>query len=1167
MISVRPHWLPGRAVAASIAVLAAAMPTITAATLARAQAASQLSDRGPRFVTGTIRKFVPLDVSRVAFLTRRVRLDLQNVTIPDALAALAKEAPVQFAFSTDQIPVTRVSLRATEITVAAALTEILLDTDLDVHVTSTGLLSLFPRHDRQPVPSWQESGRVTGRVVNDATGEPIVLASVGVAPSGARTATDAQGFYELRGLAPGAYLVDVRALGYAPKSERTTVHGDSATEVDFRLSPAPAQLAEVVTTVTGDQRRLELGTTVSTIAADSLVKVTPITNLTDLIAGRAPGVDVLESSGLAGSGPRIRIRGANSATESNDPIVFIDGVRVDGTPGQANAFGLPVQFGLPTNGFSVPSRLNDLNPEEIESIEIVKGPSAATLYGTDAANGVIVIKTKSGQPGAPRWDVSASQGLSDVSAHFPNNYYAWGHTTDGSDTPVQCVLFNTNPFSAGPTLGSGTCAIDSITHYNPLNHHGTSIFGLGNRSLYDAQLSGGTSQLRYYVSGSATNETGPLDLPPFEIARLDEVRGVSSIPSSQVRPNALQQLQARTRLLFTPAPTADIDLNAGFVRSGRRAPNELDQGTGFLSSALYGVGYRDSVYGYNTAQSFFGAHTHLPGNVFSETGTDSVSRLTASMAANWRPLSWLAAHATAGVDFTSSDESILQLPGDDQDAIIGIGLASDTRGSANVYTSDLGATASLQVSPRLLSRTSIGAQYTRSTGVTTGVASHDLGPGGFTVDGAPLSTALQDIVASATLGGYLEQTFSYRDQLFLTGAVRVDAGSAFGSNYAPTVYPKASVSWLVLPQSQVLRLRAAYGASGVQPHGDARLLLYQPTTGETNGIQQPIVTLQQFGNPKVGPELTDEFETGFDLNFGDGRYTAEATYFNKHSHDALIDVTLPSSLGETPLQENVGAVRNRGGELALSGRLIETRLVSWDMHIAGSITNNTLLSAGSAKGSDLGFGALLAPGFPLFGNWTQRLHYADLNHDGIIEPNEVSLSDSLVYAGPRLPPYQADLSTGVTFLRGRVRVSATFSYQGGNRILNLTELDRCNSTLSEVGAEECNVPGSPLALQARQAAQALPNVIALGNSGFYEPGWFVRFRELSVTYNAPPALARAFHARTAGLTLSARNLALWTAYTGVDPESSNAYATGDLSTGVATSPPTQYWLVRLNLGF
>ena len=237
----------------------------------------------------------------------------------------------------------------------------------------------------------QQAG-VSGKVTDEANGQPLVGARVQATTQQVYGITNQQGQYTIRGMTPGLHTIRVFMLGYASQTKPLTVGPNGVGTLDWSLKAVPFQLEEIVTTATGEQATRELGNTVGKIQVTQLVETAPTTNLMQVLSGRVAGVTVMQSNGTSGTGARIRIRGLSSVSLSNDPLLYIDGIRV-AADAPAGAFV----------GGSTVSKLNDLNPEEIENIEIVKGPSAATLYGTQAANGVIRVTTKRGRAGAPLW--------------------------------------------------------------------------------------------------------------------------------------------------------------------------------------------------------------------------------------------------------------------------------------------------------------------------------------------------------------------------------------------------------------------------------------------------------------------------------------------------------------------------------------------------------------------------------------------------------------------------------------------------------------------------------------------------------------------------------------------------------------------------------------------
>ncbi len=813
--------------------------------------------------------------------------------------------------------------------------------------------------------------------------------------------------------------------------------------------------------------------------------------------------------------------------------------------------------------FPTPSRLNDIDPADIESIDILKGPSAATEYGTDAANGVIVVKTKHGHAGAPRWEFRGEQGLSTVPVHFPVNWDAFGHTTDGSHAPVTCPrTFG----GGGPTVANRGCVIDSVTRYQPLNHAATSIFGTGSASRLAAQVSGGTQQLQYFLAGATDGATGVLQLPPFE---RDQFHAQDrTLPGYELHPNVMDQSNVRGRVTASVGSTADLGFSGAYVSNQQRSGADA---LPILWTAL-SPGYRDSAYG--GYSSFNGYYS--PTNVFALSSSEGVQRFAGSANGSWRPAMWLTTRGTVGIDLSNRTDDSHQAPGPDPIGFTAFPGSSGTgyhgigRLSTTLYTGDLGATATAPLSTDLSSQTSAGVQYNirRETGTLS--QAYGLTANG-SLNGASVYQASQIDTAARTIGSYIEESIGWRDRLFLTGAARVDAGSGFGSQIKSAVYPKASVSWAVLQApSHRLRLRAAYGESGVQPPSGATLSLYTPVSVAVHGTTATGDTVTTIGNARLKPERSDELETGVDAGMLSDRITLELTYYNKLSHNTIVSNVLPGSEGASIEYENLGSVRNYGLEGSLTVRVLEARPISWDVTVGGSINQNRLATLAP------GVPPINAPfypnvmqyrqvvGYPIFGLWAPQLIYTDANHDGIIEPNEVSESATAGYVGSSLPTREVTLSSGVSLFGNAVHLGGQVDYRGGFRIQNALQTDAAIVPY----AAAFNDPHASLLDQAR-AVKFSENFSPLTNA-YFEDGSFVRWRELSITYFLPGRLTRALRVGSASLTFLGRNLVLWTRYSGPDPEVANAAANGmappDGVEDSGATPLTRSWALRVNLG-
>src|SRR5262245_12313339 len=262
----------------------------------------------------------------------------------------------------------------------------------------------------------QNTGTVAGRVTDRQTERPLANVQVRILGSNRGAVTDDSGSYRVLNIPAGSAQIAVLRLGYGPQSRAITVPAAGSVTADFRMAIAVATLDAITVTATGQtERKRENGAPTATIDSSALNKAV-ISTLSDVLSSRVAGVVVQTAAGETGAGSRIRIRGSNSISLSNDPLLIIDGIRADNSS-QSSAQG---------TGGQLPSRFNDINPEEIEDVEIIKGPAAAALYGTAAANGVIQVTTKKGRAGRTRWEAFAETGtLKDVN-DYPPNLRAYG---------------------------------------------------------------------------------------------------------------------------------------------------------------------------------------------------------------------------------------------------------------------------------------------------------------------------------------------------------------------------------------------------------------------------------------------------------------------------------------------------------------------------------------------------------------------------------------------------------------------------------------------------------------------------------------------------------------------------------------------------------------------
>ena len=1009
-----------------------------------------------------------------------------------------------------------------------------------------------------------QGGTITGTVTISGRAEPISSASVSVLGSMLRAQTDAQGKYTIRGVPAGPAEVRVVRIGFSELKQPVAVKAGASATLDFALAETAIRLQEIVTTATGVERRIELGNTIATISyVNTRVEQRLITNMSDLLIAKTPGVSLLPGNNT-GAPPVIRIRGLNSLSLNNAPIFVIDGVRMNSSPiGSGGAF-------------AATSNLTSLNPQEIEDIEIVKGPSAATLYGTDAANGVIVITTKRGRAGATRWAWHAERAtIKDRAVYLPA-YALLGHTATAAS--VRCLLIQ---------VAAKTCTVDSTSSLNVMNTPRLSPLDVGDRLQYGLQVSGGSEAVRYFASVDLENETGPYKMPGFSIARLESLK--VKIEEEWLRPEHLSKQNFRVNVSAALSPKFDLTATAGFAKVRQRVPGANN---GFFSvqyQSMTGPGFEGPGPGYSgkgqLGEDLHGYNGYVPSEMNQILTQQDIQRMIGSFDASWRPFTWMHNTGTVGIDLSNRMDLTLCHYGE-----------CPVQGTQRQGRSIVAHTNDRNVSAKLMSilawrprpwadlKSTIGADYINIEADASTATGNILPPGASRPqDGAIPSASGTLATATKTLGVYVQQQLGVNDRLFLTAAVRSDQNSAFGTNFQSVLYPKLSASYVISdepffpkwPLVNQIRLRGAYGQSGVQPGPTASLVTFAATSlnvpsslGAASGTDTPGLRSSDLGNPNLKPETSAEFEGGVDARVLDSRVSVELTYFRKQTKDALIQQPIAPSAAPSQVNvlRNLGAIRNSGFEAVLQMALMDRSKFGWDMTISASHVSNVVVS--------LGFDAAGLPNRTVgTGNnrdsvgtsvrgWHYRPYtYADADGDGLLTAAEVKVSDTFSYYGYSQPRDVVSIQNGFDlFQRKQLRINLMFDYKGGNSILNQTANIQCAQSNSCPGASK---KGATLAQQAANIATRNSNPSSA--VGFLESGQFWRFRELSATLALPKQWASMLRAEDASVSFAGRNLALWTNYTGPDPEAN--YATGDVQSTYSTSAQRTYFSLKMALHF
>lgn len=962
------------------------------------------------------------------------------------------------------------------------------------------------------------TGTVTGTVLATGSEAPISSAQIAAQGTGRLTVSDANGRFRLTGLPSGDVTLEIRRVGFRPVTQHVTAGTDG---VRIMLSETPIELnALVVTGQAGAVEKRAIGNSVSTIAVPDQVQASAVGDMGALINGRAPGVVVTGGTGRAGAGTVLNIRGRSTLSLSQQPLIYIDGVRVSNEVGT----------GPRGQGNNVVSRLDDIAPEDIESIEIIKGPAAGTLYGTEAANGVVQIITKKGGGGAPKFNAYMRQG----SQWFQNyeNRMATNYARDASGTVLS---WNAAKAEAA---------------------RGTPLFQNGRLQTYEINMRGGERVLNYYLSSTYDHDTG-------------------------IEPNnRVGRYSGHANLTIAPGEKYDITTSLHLIRGANLIGS--DYGLGRFFAGQYGSPLAAS----GPTRGFFQAPPEALDAYLRN--SQNINRFTTSVQLNNRPTHWFSQRAVVGWDQTNEDDQALNNFLPPQYAIFFTpaqaqgGISQDLR-NVTYATLDYSGTATVPVGSTLTSTSSLGGQlYRKRIDLTQITATQFPAPGLTTAAAAAVRQGTQDFVTNTTLGSFFQEQLGWRDRVFLTGAVRVDNNSAFGKDVHLVTYPKVSASWVVsdegfwhLSWMDQLRLRSAFGLSGQQPDAFAALQTYAPQTGPNDA---PIVSPQFPGNPELKPERGQELEAGFEASIVK-RVGIDFTYFTRHTKDAILQrQSAPSSGFPNPQFVNIGEISNHGFELGVNANAVSRRSFSWDIGTSISTTTDHIDDMG-------GLPFIIAGGLPFHRNeqgfpigalFTKIVRSATYDPttkkainalcDGGINGDHPGGADvpcasaPMLFFGTITPKISGSVNTSISIGRF-VKLHGMADFRKNSKIFDADMFNRCSAfgyCYGNVNPDQID----PKELYTYQNGGSLTVTDAyIKNASFW------RLREVSATFSGPDSWARRMNANAVSLTIAGRNLHTWTPYPGLDPENRSSVGTQNIAFDQAVTPVLAQFLATISLTF
>jgi TonB-dependent starch-binding outer membrane protein SusC len=960
----------------------------------------------------------------------------------------------------------------------------------------------------------QQSFRISGTVVDATTQRPLPSVQVTLAGTQQGTLTGANGAFVLNAqVQPGTYDLRFTYIGRNDASQEVTLGNLADVDVGtVTLTESAVQLEGIIVTGSGvaTQRRA-LGNAVSVVGGAAIEEANAVT-VDQALQGKVAGAQIMSNTGTPGGGVSVRLRGTSSIVGGAEPLYIIDGVIIDNSSDQQ------INFGYRSNPSN---RVADINPNDIERIEVLKGAAAAARYVSRANNGVIQIFTKRGAAGDTRFNISTRATL----GQLPKEIGIALTPVDEAGQPVE--RFDHQDLVFKDAWGNETTL----------------------------SISGGGDQTRFYMSGAYTKDNGIM------------------IGSSN------QRISGRINVDQTVGSWLSLSGGANYVRNSSDLLINGESGTGGILTA---VAFTPTLIDLTEKDPVTGQYVFRQGTTPNPLEVidfwkypQTINRFIGSFQGRATPEGWPSLEYRLGYDTYNMET----------DQFIPRGTPLEPTGKATAVTrtqylinNDLVASHTWGDGARLGFTTSLGMNHTYSREQTVTADAEDLVPGTELVRGA-VQTTTQNRFETATLGFFGQQQVSFNDQLFLTGAFRLDASSTFGPDERWQMYPKVSGSYVLSSSDwyqssgvsgfmNELRLRGALGYAGNQPPVGSAYARF-PRYGLTVNINRSgLIHLSNPGNPALKPERQREYELGFDAGFVGSRIGVAFTYYDQYVTDLLLTRPFPLSTGYSSVLDNVGELSNRGVELQVDTRNIDRPNLGWNTTLTFSLNRNQVEKLAGAPFGD-GYFNWVAEGQPL-GVWRLFDYLRDDSGEIVIGDNgfPARTADRVIVGDPN-PDFQAALRNEFRLgsrLTANVLLDGVFGHDVWNqtrRIMDRFEVGPFYDR--QLRGESHEVEGHTFPItDAYRTSTSFFGVEAL----YLEDGTFVKLREVSLAYNVPDAFASRLGMGSLTLEVAGRNLLTFTDYTGYDPET-NMFGTSTVARGTdfANYPNPRTFSFGLRAGF
>lgn len=1003
------------------------------------------------------------------------------------------------------------------------------------------------------------TGVITGKVVDGTNQQPLVNVEVALAGTPNRALTKSDGTFLLSAIRAGSYRLRATRIGFGSSVQDVTVTAGGSSTADITMQPAAAILEPVVVTGYGTQRREAITGSVSTISA-SAANVGVVTNVDQMVQGRAAGVDIIRNNGEPGAGVQILVRGGSSISNTNDPLYVVDGVPI------YNASSEPPGYGVAGNSASLPRNpLNLLNPSDIASITVLKDASATAIYGSRAANGVILIETKKGTAaGGPTVEydtyVAAASPAKRLDVLNGDQYrtFVQGQVAVFVADTAAC------PKPVTPACLGAADGLDPI-HLTKLGTANTNWEQEVTRTAvthnHDLSFSGGTEATRYRASLNYMNQPGV---------------AIS---------NGLERIQGR---LNATHQTLDNRLRLGLNVTTSRVNNQyiiFENRGGFEGGVFQNVAI------FNPTQPVMvtdttGTHYYEPGGTSVRnpvamanqiTDQSQSTRTLGNATAELDIAAGLTGQVTVGLDHSGSGRQLYFPNANPVGEALGGGLARQYDLDNSTQTVQTLLTFKRQVGENHNFDVVGGYEYSKfrtSLFMAQGIGYFTDAFSFNKLDAAVTRNDSSDVTESRLVSFLSRANYGYKDRFFVTGVLRYDGSSRFAEGHKWALFPGLSASWHLSQEEFMrgspfsdLRLRLGWGRQGnpgIPPYSSL-VILQGGVSGSYpwGDVPQAGVIPSSDGNPNLKWEQTTQYNGGLDFGLLDNRLAGSVEYYVKNTSDLILDVPVPPPAQASTRLENVGKLRNRGVEVSLDALLVSRPGLTWRTGLVFAAERNKVLDLGphqfirsgivSGQGQSDQWAERIMPGYalgtfygPVFVGWDangKQLFACTSATAGCVSGHTTNGlgPDAADYRvlGNANPDFTVGLHSQLNV--GRFDISFLMRASVGQDVFNNTAL--VYSTKSD-------------ALQDKNfLASALNDPTGLHEPAIFSSRWvesasFLRLQNVTVEYDLDlPILTRS--ARSARLYVSADNLFVLTGYSGLDPEVSNLNQVNSGDAGLA----------------